>query len=117
MRTPLWRLTIALAALALAPVAGAQKLFESRQLTPPGEYTFGIEGPAVDSAGNLYVVNRLRQGTIGRIAAGAERSELFAELPPGSIGVSIRFGRDNRMFVADYKQHNIFVFEPGAATP
>ncbi len=31
-------------------------LFDSRQLTPSGEYTFGIEGPAVDAAGHLYVV-------------------------------------------------------------
>jgi sugar lactone lactonase YvrE len=110
----LWPLTIALAAL--APAAGAQKLFESRQLTPPGEYTFGIEGPAVDAAGNLYAVNHLRQGTIGKVAAGAERSELFAELPAGSVGVSIRFDRA-RMYVADYKGHNIFVLEPGATAP
>ena len=30
-------------------------LFESRQLTPSGEYTGGIEGPAVDAAGTLYL--------------------------------------------------------------
>jgi sugar lactone lactonase YvrE len=41
---------------------------------------------------------------------------LFSELPPGSIGVSIRFGRDRSMYVADYKRHNIFVFEPAATT-
>jgi sugar lactone lactonase YvrE len=108
---------IGLAFAAVALPAMAQPLFESRQLTPNGEYTLGIEGPAVDIAGNLYAVNHLRQGTIGKVAAGAARSELFAELPAGSIGVSIRFGRDNRMFVADYKQHNIFVLTSGAATP
>jgi hypothetical protein len=27
--------------------------FQSRQVTPAGEYTFGIEGPAVDQGGNL----------------------------------------------------------------
>ena len=52
-----------------------------------------------------------------RLAAGATRSEPFAALPPGSIGVSIRFGRDRRMYVADYKSHNIFVFLPGANLP
>jgi DNA-binding beta-propeller fold protein YncE len=108
---------IGLAFAGVALPAMAQPLFESRQLTPNGEYTFGIEGPAVDAAGNFYAVNHLRPGTIGKVAAGAARSELFAELPPGSIGVSTRFGRDNRMFVADYKQHNIFVFGSGAATP
>src|SRR5580765_4936370 len=105
------------ALLLMAAPAVAEPLFESRQLTPPGEYTFGIEGPAVDAAGNLYVVNHLRQGTIGKVATGATRSERFAELPAGSIGVSIRFGRDRRMYVADYKSHNIFVFAPGATVP
>ena len=102
--------------LAATP-ALAEALFEARQLTPRGEYTFGIEGPAADAAGNLYVVNHLRQGTIGKVAAGAARSQPFAELPQGSVGVSIRFGADRRMYVADYKKHNIFVFEPGATTP
>ena len=104
-------------ALLATASATAEPLFESRQLTPSGEYTFGIEGPAVDAAGNLYVVNHLRQGTIGKVATGATRSEPFAALPQGSIGVSIRFGRDRRMYVADYKAHNIFVFEPGATAP
>lgn len=103
---------LGVALLAMAS-ATAEPLFESRQLTPSGEYTFGIEGPAVDAAGNLFVVNHLRQGTIGKVAAGATRSEPFAELPPGSIGVSIRFGHDRRMYVADYKNHNIFLLFPG----
>jgi signal peptidase len=107
----------ALAAVLVAASAVAEALFESRQLTPPGEYTFGIEGPSVDFAGNLYVVNHLRQGTIGKVATGATRSEPFAALPAGSIGVSTRFGRDRRMYVADYKGHNIFVFAPGATSP
>jgi len=112
-----WRLIgLAFVCFALSS-ATAQPLFESSQLTPKGEYTFGIEGPAVNAAGDLYVVNHLRQGTIGRVAAGATRSELFAELPLGSVGVSTRFGRDGRMYVADYKGHNIFVFDPGAAAP
>src|SRR5437868_4639003 len=86
------RLCSALALLALATAAHAgEKLFESRQLTPSGEYTFGIEGPAVDRDGNLYVVNFGRPGTIGRLTPGSERSEQFAELPQGSIGNSIRF--------------------------
>jgi signal peptidase len=89
--------------------ASAQPLFESKRLTGD-EYTFGIEGPAVDAVGVFYAVNFRRQGTIGRLAPGATQSELFAELPAGSIGVSIRFA-GGRMFVADYKGHNIFVFD------
>jgi sugar lactone lactonase YvrE len=107
-----WLLVLLLAA---AP-AFAEPLFEARQLTPAGEYAFGIEGPAVDADGNLYVVNHLRPGTIGKVAAGATRSQSFAELPAGSVGVSIRFGPDRRMYLADYKKHIIFVFEPGATT-
>jgi signal peptidase len=108
-----WLLCLMLA----ATPAFAEPLFEARQLTPAGEYTFGIEGPAVDADGNLYVVNHLRQGTIGKVAAGDARSQLFAELPAGSVGVSIRFGSDRRMYVADYRKHNIFLFEPGATAP
>ena len=94
-----------------------EALFESRQLTPSGEYTGGIEGPAVDADGTLYVVNFERQGTIGKVRAGATRSEPFATLPDGSIGNGIRFDRDGRMYVADFKQHNVLVFERGQTTP
>jgi signal peptidase len=89
-------------------------LFQSRQIAPSREYTFGIEGPAVDRDGNLYVVNFQRAGTIGRLKPRATASELFLTLPEGSIGNSIRFARDGRMFISDYKKHNIFVVEPGS---
>ena len=72
-------------------------------MTRAGEYTFGIEGPAVDPAGNLYVVNFQKAGTIGKLKPGAVASEFFAALPEGSIGNSIRFALDGRMFIADYK--------------
>jgi sugar lactone lactonase YvrE len=101
-------------AVALASAAVAETgLFQSRQLTPSGEYTFNIEGPAVDRAGNLYVVNFQRPGTIGKVAAGGAASELFATLPEGSVGNAIRFDASGRMFIADYKKHNVFVIEPG----
>jgi signal peptidase len=107
-----------LAATALVGSAAAESaLFQSRQLTPAGEYTSGIEGPAVDGSGSLYVVNHQRQGTIGKLSPGAAASELFAELPAGSVGNGIRFDRDGRMYVADYKNHNVFVFERGQKEP
>ena len=37
--------------------AAEDALFVSKRITPQGEYTPGIEGPAVDASGNLYVVN------------------------------------------------------------
>ncbi len=104
--------------VALVSAAVAETgLFQSRQLTSTGEYTFNIEGPAVDRSGNLYVVNYQRPGTIGKIAPGGTTSELFATLPEGSVGNAIRFDRSGRMFVADYKKHNVFIIEPGTTEP
>jgi sugar lactone lactonase YvrE len=103
--------------LVCGPVHADPALFQSRQVTRAGEYTFGIEGPAVDAAGILYVVNFQKAGTIGRLRPNAAASELFATLPNGSIGVSIRFSPEGRMFIADYKKHNIFVIETGSAVP
>jgi hypothetical protein len=122
MDTILNRITWCLCRLALAlllcgAALGDTALFRSRQVTRAGEYTFGIEGPAVDSAGNLYVVNFQKAGTIGKLKPRAAASEFFAALPEGSIGNSIRFALDGRMFIADYKKHNIFVIEPGSAVP
>src|SRR3981081_483398 len=100
---------LAFASVVVPPRAAHQRHFRSQPGTPAGEYTFGIEGPAVDDKGNLYVVNFGKQGTIGKLPAGSSHSELFATLPEGSIGVAIRFDRDGRMFVADYTRHNIFL--------
>jgi sugar lactone lactonase YvrE len=97
--------------------AAAQALFSSHRVTAPGEFTFRIEGPAVDALGNLYVVNFQRDGTIGKLTPGASHPQLLAALPPGSIGNGIRFDRDGRMFIADFKQHNIFVIERGQNAP
>lgn len=112
----IWFLCSAVALVSAAAVAETG-LFQSRQLTPSGEYTFNIEGPAVDRGGNLYVVNFQRPGTIGKLVAGAAASELFATLPEGSVGNAIRFDIAGRMFIADYKKHNIFVIEPGTTEP
>ncbi|WP_246740043.1 SMP-30/gluconolactonase/LRE family protein [Bradyrhizobium aeschynomenes] len=103
--------------LTVAPALAAPKLFESSQLTPSGEYTFGIEGPAVDRDGNLYVVNLGKAGTIGRLAPEATASETFTELPEGSIGNAIRIDATGTMFIADYKKHNIFAIAPGTTEP
>ncbi|WP_139031340.1 SMP-30/gluconolactonase/LRE family protein [Bradyrhizobium sp. ORS 375] len=103
--------------LAIAPALAGPKLFESTQLTPSGEYTFGIEGPAVDPQGNLYVVNLGKAGTIGRLAPEAAASEKFTELPDGSIGNAIRIDATGTLFVADYKKHNIFAIAAGTTEP
>ncbi|WKA28280.1 SMP-30/gluconolactonase/LRE family protein [Bradyrhizobium roseum] len=109
---------IALATCFAGPGGAAEEtLFVSKRITPPGEYTAGIEGPAVDAAGHLYVVNFQQSGTIGKLAAGAAQSQLFTSLPSGSIGNGIRFDRQGRMYIADFRKHNVWVIEPGETTP
>ncbi len=97
--------------------AAEPALFESRRVTPQGEYTSGIEGPSVDATGTLYVMNLHEPGKIGKLRPGPCGSELFAPLPAGSIGNGSRFDRDGRMYVADFKGHNVFVFERGQTEP
>jgi signal peptidase len=118
MRTELLATLLIATVLCAARTLSAQdRLFVSAQLTPAGEYISEIEGPAVDAAGNLYAVNLHRAGTIGELTPGAGISRLFATLPDGSIGSGIRFDREQRMYVADYRRHNIFVLDPGTDTP
>lgn len=112
-----WCLCSSILLVATPPAAAETKLFESMQVTPAGEYTFGIEGPAADLDGNLFVVNFGKPGTIGRLPAGGTASELFTVLPEGSVGNAIRFDRIGTMFIADYKKHNIFAIPKGTAVP
>jgi signal peptidase len=116
-RTMRWLSVTLLLCVAARAAAAEPKLFESRQVTPSGEYTSGIEGPAVDRDGNLFVVNLGKPGTIGKLPAGGSHSEKFTELPQGSVGNAIRFDRDGTMLIADYKKHNIFAIRKGASEP
>jgi len=81
-------------------------LYKSSALTDLNGFTRGIEGPAVDKAGILYVVNFAKQGTIGQVSPDGTAS-LFVELPSGSIGNGIRFDSKGNMLIADYTNHNI----------
>jgi sugar lactone lactonase YvrE len=110
-------LAILLVVMAGRAAAAEAGLFVSRPVSPAGEYTSGIEGPAVDANGALYVVNFRKAGTVGVIRPGTGRSELFLELPAGSIGNAIRFDGSGRMYIADYRGHTVFAVERGEATP
>lgn len=72
----------------------------------------GMEGPAIDKAGNLYAVSFGRRGTIGIVNIEQAKATLFLNLPEGSTGNGIRFGKDGMMYVADYTNHNILKINP-----
>ncbi len=89
-------------------------IYQATDLTD-SVFTSGIEGPAVDREGNLYVVNYLRQGTIGIIRPDGTQ-ELFVTLPDSSIGNGIRINREGNLFIADYTRHNVLVCNPISKT-
>ena len=90
----------------------SERLFVAEPLTPDGAFTEGIEGPACDAAGDIYAVNFERQGTIGRVTPDG-RSEVYINLPEGSIGNAIRFGAGGVMLIADYTRHHILAVDAG----
>ncbi|MDG0817104.1 SMP-30/gluconolactonase/LRE family protein [Bdellovibrio svalbardensis] len=80
--------------------------YQSQAISEKGLFTKGIEGPAVDVNGNLYVVNFNKPGTIG-ILQPKQQPALWITLPEGSISSSIRFNATHEMLVADYRKHQI----------
>ena len=89
----------------------AQALFVAIPFTPEHSFTSGVEGPATDKAGNVYAVSYQRTDTIGRVTPDG-KAELWVTMPEGSLGNGIRFTPEGRMFVADYKGHNILDIDP-----
>ena len=83
-----------------------ESVYQSKPFTTGSEFTGGIEGPAVDKDGMLYVVNFEKEGTIGKVTPEGTVS-LFVDLPEGSTGNGIRFHSDGRMLIADYTGHNV----------
>ncbi|MCF6441936.1 SMP-30/gluconolactonase/LRE family protein [Pseudoalteromonas luteoviolacea] len=88
-----------------------EPLYQTQDWVADGEFTNGVEGPAVDARGVLYAVNYKEQGTIGQITA-QNNASLYVKLPKGSIGNGIRFDKKGNMYIADYTQHNILQITP-----
>lgn len=88
----------------------------SRDFTPVFSFTKGIEGPAVDSHGNVYAVNYKEEGTVGVVDAEGNAST-FLKLPGKSIGNGIRFDKEGHMYIADYVGHNVYKVEKGSKNP
>jgi sugar lactone lactonase YvrE len=112
------RSSLLLLALALLATAGPseaaekEKLFVATPLTAEKAFTPGIEGPACDAAGNIYVVNFARQQTIGKITPDG-KGQVWVSLPGQSTGNGIVFDRKGLMYVADYVGHNVLRIDPG----
>jgi gluconolactonase len=81
-------------------------LHTAEDFTAENLFTNNIEGPAFDAAGNLYVVNFKEDGTIGLVKPDGTVT-LFVTLPEGSIANSIQFDSKGKMYLADFKGHNI----------
>jgi gluconolactonase len=88
-----------------------QDLFKSVDHTQENLFTTNIEGPAFDKAGNLYVVNFQKDGTIGWVKPSGE-VELFITLPAGSTANSIQFDSKGNMYLADFTGHNVLKADP-----
>ncbi|MEP2025677.1 MAG: SMP-30/gluconolactonase/LRE family protein [Reichenbachiella sp.] len=77
-----------------------------------GDFTQGLEGPAVDTQGNLFFVNPERNGTIGKVDAKGKFEIYIDSLPEGSVANGIRFNQEGLMFLADYVNHNVLTIDP-----
>lgn len=84
----------------------SKSLFRAADHTAENLFSRNIEGPAVDKNGRLFVVNYLKDGTIGLVHPDG-KPELFVTLPDKSIGNSIQFNAEGNMLVADFTGHNI----------
>ncbi len=81
-------------------------LFTAEDHTAENLFSTNIEGPAVNAAGELFVVNYLRDGTVGKVHPDG-RVELYVELSEASTGNSIQFRSNGNMLIADFRGHNI----------
>ncbi len=86
-------------------------LYQANDYVYVGDYSKGLEGPAVDQNGNLYFVNPLHSGSIGKVDTNGNFSLFIDHLPEGSTANGIRFGKNEKMFLADYTGHNVLTID------
>lgn len=102
---------LAFALCAVTTAADKDEPFVAKPLTEKNSFTAGIEGPACDADGNVYVVNLKKQGDIAKITPDG-KVEVWIELPGKSVGNGIVFDKKGTMFVADYVGHNVLKIDP-----
>lgn len=88
-------------------VFGQEPLYTAKDLTAENMFSTNIEGPNFDKAGNLYVVNFIKDGTIGKVNTTSGQGEIFVVLRDSSIANSIQFNSKGNMYLADFKGHNV----------
>ena len=88
-----------------------QEMKKSENFVHVGDFTKGLEGPAVDKNGNLYFVNYQKSGTIGRVDTD-NNVTIYVELPEGSTANGIRINKQGELFLADYTGHNVLKINP-----
>lgn len=109
---------LAVLAASIATATDKDELFVAKPLTEKNSFMPGIEGPCCDAGGNLYVVNLKlngdgpkKNGDIAKITPDG-KTDVFVELPAGSVGNGIVFDKKGMMYVADYTGHNILKVDP-----
>jgi len=100
------RILLIIVTCALFTSSAYSQYYEARDLTAENIFSENIEGPNVDQAGNLFVVNFQKDGTIGLVRPNGE-VELFITLPEGSVANAIMFNKKGDMLLADWKGHNV----------
>lgn len=98
--------SVVIVLLLACPLIAKAQYYEARDFTADHIFSENIEGPNVDKAGNLYVVNYQQDGTIGLVKPNGE-VELYVTLPEGSIANAIMFDKKENMLLADWKGHNV----------
>jgi sugar lactone lactonase YvrE len=91
--------------------ADKDELFLAKPLTEKNSFTAGIEGPACDAEGNLYLVALKKPADIAKVTPDG-KAEVWVELPGTSAGNGIVFDRKGTMFVADYVGHKVLKIDP-----
>ncbi|MBV8254552.1 MAG: SMP-30/gluconolactonase/LRE family protein [Chitinophaga sp.] len=86
-------------------------LYTAKDLTAENMFSVNIEGPNFDKAGNFYVVNFQKDGTVGKINTHTGTGEIFVTLPDSSIGNSVNFDSKGNMFLPDFKGHNVLMVD------
>tara|TARA_B100001057_G_scaffold490798_1_gene579785 strand:- start:1438 stop:2328 length:891 start_codon:yes stop_codon:yes gene_type:complete len=81
--------------------------YQVQDLVFVGEFTKGLEGPAIDRQGNLFFVNPSHNGSVGKVDTDGNFGLFIEYLPDGSTANGIRFGKDQSMYLADYTGHNV----------